>query len=116
MLVVLGGVFDAAHEDGRSETRILQNTLADQGRDLSRRGSFRKALAGNAARFGELAFLVQRRKRSNSLPPIVTVESAWEWSKARVATFILSGEGRTRRGTDGIGKRTFRVRKKRLAR
>src|SRR4029077_11588863 len=50
--------FDSGYQRYRRETRVLQNALANQGRNLARRKSLREAVAHDAPRFRELSLLV----------------------------------------------------------
>ena len=103
MLVVLGGMLDAANEDRGSETRVLQDALADEGRDFARRGGFRETEAGDAAGFGKFALFVPAAKAVEFVAANFHVEVLHRDGVRKRGDFILSSEDDVD-GADGVGE------------
>src|SRR5271157_442749 len=96
-------MLDTAHEDRRGKTRVLQDALADEGRDFSRRGSFRKAQARHAAGFGEFALLVPAAQAVKFVAADFYIEVLHGDEVRKRGDFILGGKDDVG-GADGIGE------------
>ena len=98
MLIFLSAALYALHEHRRGKASVLQNALAESawrwpcGVDVS--GKLRRVMPRERE---SLPCLCQRRRRSNSLPPIFTSRSLHGNEIGQCGDLILSGKDDIRR-------------------
>src|SRR5258708_23229585 len=98
--------FDSSDQHCRRETRVLQNSLANQRCDLAWRQSLREALPHYPPRFGEFSLFVPAAQAVEFVAPDFHVHALHRNKVWQGSDFILCGENDLR-VSDRVPKAEF---------